>query len=133
MLLQCIMNEFIRTIILRFFIGGTILSASTFLANMSSPLLASIIVTVPLELVSLFFVHGQKRDNYATSILIMSIATVVPVLYYFLIMGKTNMSPTLEVISSFGVWLICSLVVLSFRSTILQIRIKENPNPIMFR
>lgn len=133
MLLQCIMNEFIRTIILRFFIGGTILSASTFLANMSSPLLASIIVTVPLELVSLFFVQGQKRDNYATSILIMSIATVVPVLYYFLIMGKTNMSPTLEVISSFGVWLICSLVVLSFRSTILQSRIKENPNPIMFR
>ena len=66
------MNQLIKTIILRFFIGGTILSASTFLANMSSPLLASIIVTVPLELVSLFFVHGQKRDNYATSILIMS-------------------------------------------------------------
>jgi hypothetical protein len=127
------MNQLIKTIILRFFIGGTILSASTFLANMSSPLLASIIVTVPLELVSLFFVQGQKRDNYATSILIMSIATVVPVLYYFLIMGKTNMSATLEVISSFGIWLICSLVVLSFRSTILQSRIKENPNPIMFR
>ena len=34
---------------------------------------AASIVTVPLELVSLFFVHGQKRDNYATSILIMSV------------------------------------------------------------
>ena len=86
------MNELYKTILLRFFIGGTILSASTILANMSNPLLAGIIVTVPLELISLFFVKGKQREDYALCILIMSIATVFPVLYYFVIMGKTGLS-----------------------------------------
>ena len=109
------MNNFIKTILLRFLIGGSILSASTVLANMSNPLLAGIIVTVPLELVSLFFVFGKQRDDYALCILIMSIATVIPVLYYFLIKGKTTMSPRMEVISSFGIWFLCSALVIGLR------------------
>jgi len=114
------MNELYKTILLRFFIGGTILSASTILANMSNPLLAGIIVTVPLELISLFFVKGKQREDYALCILIMSIATVFPVLYYFVIMGKTGLSPTFEIVTSFGIWLLCSIGVMSCRSTILD-------------
>ena len=109
------MNSFIKTILLRFLIGGSILSASTILANMSNPLLAGIIVTVPLELVSLFFVFGQQRDDYALCILIMSIATVIPVLYYFMIKGKTGWTPKMEVISSFGVWFLCSALIIVAR------------------
>ena len=40
--------------IYRFIIGGTILSGATWLANYSNPLLAGILITIPLELVSLF-------------------------------------------------------------------------------
>ena len=60
------------------------------------------------------------REDYALCILIMSIATVFPVLYYFVIMGKTGLSPTLEIVTSFGIWLLCSVAVMSCRSTILD-------------
>ena len=109
------MNSFLKTLLLRFLIGGSLLSASTVLANMSNPLLAGIIVTVPLELVSLFFVFGKQRDDYAKCILIMSIATVIPVFFYFLIKGKTGLPPNIEVLSSFGVWFLCSAIVVLLR------------------
>ena len=113
------MQDIIQTIIIRFLIGGSILAASTILANLSSPLLAGIIVTIPLELVSLFFVHGKQRENYALCILIMSIATVFPVLYYYLIAGKTSMTPTMEVVSSFGIWLLFSVTIIYCKPYIL--------------
>lgn len=114
------MQDIIQTIIIRFLIGGSILAASTVLANLSSPLLAGIIVTIPLELVSLFFVHGKQRTDYALCILIMSIATVFPVLYYYLIAGKTSMTPTMEVVSSFGVWLLFSVAIIYCKPYILD-------------
>ena len=113
-------DSFWKTIIIRFLIGGTILASSTMLANLSSPLLAGIVVTVPLELVSLFFVHGKERQNYALCILIMSIATVIPVLYYFSIMGKTGLSPMYEVASSFAVWFLCCVLIFMFRTHIID-------------
>ena len=79
------MNNFILTLIYRFILGGTILSGATYLANFSNPLLAGILVTIPLELVSLFFVKNNRMKSYASSILIMSIATVIPVLYFNLV------------------------------------------------
>lgn len=45
------MDSFLLTLIYRFIIGGTILSGATYLANYTNPLLAGILVTVPLELV----------------------------------------------------------------------------------
>ena len=51
------MENFYQTLIYRFIIGGTILSGATWLANYSNPLLAGILITIPLELVSLFFVN----------------------------------------------------------------------------
>ena len=50
------------TLICRFFIGGIILSGSTYLANYSNPLLAGILVTIPLELVSLFFIKEESGN-----------------------------------------------------------------------
>lgn len=114
------MHDLFQTIIIRFLIGGSILAASTLLANFSSPLLAGIVVTIPLELVSLFFVHGKKREDYALCILIMSIATVFPVLYYYLIAGKTSLSPIMEVVSSFGVWLLFSVMIIFCKPYILN-------------
>ena len=114
------MTELIKTIIIRFFIGGALLSSSTILANLSHPLIAGIIVTIPLELVSLFFVEDKKRENYALCILIMSIATVFPVLFYYLIINKTSLSPTMEIFASFVVWLLVSIAILCFRPFILS-------------
>jgi hypothetical protein len=93
------------TLIYRFIIGGIILSGSTYLANNSNPLFAGILVTIPLELVSLFFVKESKLYSYGRSILIMSIATVIPVLYYNIIHPLKIMPCILEIISSFFVWL----------------------------
>lgn len=114
------MQDLFQTIIIRFLIGGSILAGSTLLANFSSPLLAGVIVTIPLELVSLFFVNGKKREDYALCILIMSIATVFPVLYYYLIAGNTSLSPTMEVVSSFGVWLLFSMMIIFCKPYILN-------------
>ena len=47
--------------------------------------------------------------SYASSILIMSIATVIPVLYFNLVHHLNLMSRTLEIITSFGVWVIVSV------------------------
>ena len=94
----------INELVSRFIIGGFILSGATYLANYSNPLLAGILVTIPLELVSLFFVKEQKLASYSRSILIMSMATVIPVLYYNLIHPLKLMSYNLEIISSFFVW-----------------------------
>ena len=80
------MESLYQTLIYRFIIGGTILSGATWLANYSNPLLAGILITIPLELVSLFFVMEHRLRSYAFSILVMSIATVIPVLYYYIIM-----------------------------------------------
>lgn len=93
------------TLICRFILGGIILSGSTYLANYANPLLAGILVTIPLELVSLFFIKEEKLYSYARSILIMSIATVIPVLYYNIIHPFRLMSCNLEILSSFFVWL----------------------------
>ena len=94
------------TFIQRFIIGGTILAGSTWLANNSNPLLAGILITIPLELVSLFFVKKHNLEGYARSILIMSIATVVPVLYYNMIYPYSLFSYPFDIISSFVVWVI---------------------------
>lgn len=93
------------TLICRFILGGIILSGSTYLANYANPLLAGILVTIPLELVSLFFIKEEKLYSYARSILIMSIATVIPVLYFNMIHPFKLMSCNLEILSSFFVWL----------------------------
>ncbi len=103
------MNNFILTLIYRFILGGTILSGATYLANFSNPLLAGILVTIPLELVSLFFIKNNRIKSYASSILIMSIATVIPVLYFNLVHHLNLMSRTLEIITSFGVWVVVSV------------------------
>ena len=97
-------GDLIHTLVYRFMIGGFILSGATFLANYSNPLIAGILVTIPLELVSLFFVKKDRLYPYARSILIMSIATVVPVLYYNIIHPLHLMPFMVEVFSSFFVW-----------------------------
>ena len=97
------------TLVYRFIIGGIILSGSTYLANHSNPLLAGILVTIPLELVSLFFIKESKLYSYARSILIMSIATVIPVLFYNIIHPLHIFPCTFEIICSFFVWLMVGI------------------------
>ena len=104
------MDNIFYTLLYRFIIGGTILSGSTWLANNSNPLLAGILITIPLELVSLFFVSEKKIQAYAYSILIMSIATVIPVLYYNLILPYKVLVYPFDVCSSFIVWLLVGLI-----------------------
>lgn len=102
-------SEVLYTLCCRFIIGGTILAGSTWLANHSSPLLAGILITIPLELVSLFFIRQHRLMPYAFSILIMSIATVIPVLYYNLILPFKIFYYPYDVCSSFIVWLIVGI------------------------
>lgn len=104
------MQDIYYKLIYRFFVGGTILAGSTFLANHVSPLLAGILITIPLELVSLFFIKQNRLLPYAFSILIMSIATVIPVLYYNLILPFKLLKYPYDVCSSFGVWLIVGII-----------------------
>ena len=103
-------NKIITTLFCRFIIGGIILSGSTFLANYGNPLFAGILVTIPLELVSLFFIKENKLYSYARSILIMSIATVIPVLYYNIVHPLKIMPLFFEIISSFCVWLLVGIL-----------------------
>ena len=98
------------TLVYRFIIGGIILSGSTYLANNSNPLLAGILVTIPLELVSLFFVKQHKLYGYARSILIMSIATVIPVLFYNIIHPLKVLNTNVEIVLSFCVWLLVGIL-----------------------
>ena len=93
----------------RFFVGGSILSGSTILANSLSPFLGSILVTLPLELVSLFFIDDKRLQSYSLSILIMSIATVIPVFYFFYIIKYDNVDRTTKIITSFIVWLVAGI------------------------
>lgn len=102
--------EFYNTLLCRFVVGGTILSGSTWLANYSNPLLAGILITIPLELVSLFFVREKRLQSYAFSILVMSIATVIPVLYYYMILPYKILEYPYDICSSFLVWLIVGIV-----------------------
>ena len=104
------MESLYQTLIYRFIIGGTILSGATWLANYSNPLLAGILITIPLELVSLFFVMEHRLRSYAFSILVMSIATVIPVLYYYIIMPYNFFDNPYDICSSFGVWLIVGVL-----------------------
>ena len=104
------MESLYYTLFYRFIIGGIILSGSTWLANNSNPLLAGILITIPLELVSLFFVHENRLRSYAYSILIMSIATVIPVLYYNLILPYKFLEYPFDVCSSFIVWLLVGII-----------------------
>lgn len=93
-------------LIYRFIVGGTILSGATWLANNSNTLLAGILITIPLELVSLFFVKDNKLKSYAKSILIMSIATVIPVLFFYMIKGRNILESPLDIVASFIIWLL---------------------------
>jgi len=102
------------TLLCRFMVGGVILSGSTYLANFCNPLLAGILVTIPLELVSLFYIKEDKLYAYARSILIMSIATVIPVLYFNIIHPFRLMSYNDEIISSFLIWLIIGISLFYF-------------------
>jgi len=92
----------------RFIVGGSILSGSTIMANTLSPFLGSILVTLPLELVSLFFIDDKRLYSYSFSILIMSIATVIPVFYFFFII-RYDIDRTTKIITSFIVWLIVGI------------------------
>ena len=108
------MNKIYYELFERFIIGGIILSGATYLANYSNPLLAGILVTVPLELVSLFFVKEHKLYSYSRSILIMSIATVIPVLYYYLIYPLNAMATHTEILTSFLVWFLVGILLYLF-------------------
>ncbi len=93
----------------RFIVGGSILSGSTILANSLSPFLGSILVTIPLELVSLFFIDDKRLYSYALSILIMSIATVIPVIWFFIIFKYKDIDRNTKIITSFIVWLVVGI------------------------
>ena len=108
------MNKIYYELFERFIIVGIILSGATYLANYSNPLLAGILVTVPLELVSLFFVKEHKLYSYSRSILIMSIATVIPVLYYYLIYPLDAMATHTEILTSFLVWFLVGILLYLF-------------------
>ena len=108
------MDSSFYTLFYRFIVGGTILAGSTWLANNSNPLLAGILITIPLELVSLFFVRKNNLQGYANSILIMSIATVVPVLYYNIIYSYSLFSYPFDIISSFIIWIIVGIILFYF-------------------
>jgi len=100
----------------KFIIGGSILSGATYLANHTNPLLGSILVTVPLELVSLFFIDDDHLLGYAKDILIMSFATFIPVLFYYLVYLKYRSNSRIHIILAFMVWLLVSLGIYHWRN-----------------
>jgi len=110
------MKNIIDGYFLKFIIGGSILSGATYLANHTNPLLGSILVTVPLELVSLFFIDDKYLLSYTKDILIMSFATFIPVLFYYLVYLKYQSSSRIHMILAFLVWLMLSLGIYYWRN-----------------
>ena len=55
--------SFINSPVFQFFLGGSLVSGITYVANNVSASLASIITAFPIGLIPLFFLHGQNKIN----------------------------------------------------------------------
>tara|TARA_B110000037_G_C17107538_1_gene500477 strand:- start:2240 stop:2575 length:336 start_codon:yes stop_codon:yes gene_type:complete len=92
--------------IVQFIIGGTILSGGTYLANFSNPFLASLLVSFPLELITLFLIQkkNRRREFIFSWITILIGAFTGACILYLLIPIKT-IGHTLKIILGFIIWI----------------------------
>lgn len=110
------MNNIFDHPISQFIIGGTILAGASYCANNVSPFMASVLVTVPLELLTLFFIHKEtKLKSFALNAITMSIATIFPVLFYFIIRPYNFINTNVEKIASLIFWIFTTFMVYKFQ------------------
>ena len=95
----------------QFFIGGIILSGGTYLANFSNPFLASLLVSFPLELITLFLIKKKHRQkNFIFSWIIISISTIIGAVILYLLIPSKIITHNLKILIGFIIWITLSSI-----------------------
>lgn len=73
--------------IMQFLLGGIILSGGAYLANFSHPIIAILLVSFPLELITLLLIKNKRRqEKFILSWMLILISTLIAAtLLYFMI------------------------------------------------
>ena len=97
----------------QFIIGGIILSGGTYLANFSHPLVAILLVSFPLELITLYLIRNNKRrkEFIYSWIIFLFISLCATVFLYFSLPIK-SISFNFKLLITF--FIMCILLILSY-------------------
>lgn len=99
--------------IMQFLLGGIILSGGTYLANFAHPLIAILLVSFPLELITLYLIKNKKRQKkFILSWIIILIGTLIAAILLYLIVPLEIISFNLKLIICFLV--MCASLIISY-------------------
>jgi hypothetical protein len=97
--------------IVQFLIGGIILSGGTYLANFSNPFLASLLVSFPLELITLFLIKKKHRQkNFIFSWITILIGAISGAIILYLLMDSTTINHNQKILLGFIIWITISSI-----------------------
>ena len=100
--------------IMQFLLGGIILSCGTYLANFAHPLIAILLVSFPLELITLYLIKNKKlQKKFILSWIIFLIGTLFAAVLLYLIVPLEIISYNLKLIICFSV-MFASLIISYF-------------------
>ena len=99
--------------IMQFLLGGIIISGGTYLANFAHPLIAILLVSFPLELITLYLIENRKRQrNFILSWIIFLIGNLIAAILLYLIIPLEIISYNLKLIICFLV--MCASLIISY-------------------
>jgi uncharacterized membrane protein (GlpM family) len=96
-----------------FLIGGTTVSAISYVGNNLNPVLAGLIGGIPIALPSLYFIKNDRNIKLVSTTLLVStlllFATVV-VFYYLRFIRSPGLSKNQAIVQSMLVWLVVTII-----------------------
>lgn len=99
--------------IVQFIIGGTILSGGTYLANFSHPMMAILLVSFPLELITLYLIKNHKRqEEFIYSWIIFLIISLCATGFLYFSLPIKSISYNFKLLITF--FIMCTLLLLSY-------------------
>ena len=106
------MLKYIEHPVVQFILGGSILTGASYLSNRVNPFFASVLVSLPMEIVTLFVIkkYGNRRE-YTWNVILLSLASVVPLVFYYLIQPTTFLNTQMEILLSFFIWIMMAVVI----------------------
>ena len=99
--------------IVQFIIGGTILSGGTYLANFSHPLIAILLVSFPLELITVYLIRNNKRrEKFTYSWLIFLLISICATGFLYFSLPIKSISFNFKLLIT--LFIMCILLLLSY-------------------
>lgn len=99
------MSKEIKSLIIPFLLGGTIIAGVKFAAtHLDDPALAAIIAAIPTGLISIYFLSSDKSLGYAHNYFYITLILATSIMLFYVLQSNTKMHKNLILLISLGTW-----------------------------